>query len=142
MPAFVTSVKDSLPGYGSASCYGVVNTAAFAAGPVTITIPATGATTPSGGTAFNLNGGPAPSRGRGRIRTSSVGGAATLTAVLVAVTDGSTTLNVFGAPAITVAGTVIDWTFEFNTDLGITSVTLTGTLAGAGATFDFELAMV
>jgi len=141
MPAFVTSVKDSLPGFGSPSNYGVVTGVVQAgAGTVTITIPATGATTPSGGTAFNIAGGPAPSRGKWRVRLTALGGATTAT-VNVTATDGSTVLNLFSQPTATAASTLIDWTNEFNTDLSITSITMVMVLGTSGGTVDFEVAM-
>lgn len=141
MPAFVRSVKEISQGYGSVSNYGVVTGVVQAgAGTVTITIPATGATTPTGGTAFNTSGGPAPSRGRFRVRLTALGGATTAT-VNVTVTDGSSTLNVFSFPTATAASTLIDWSSEFNTDLSITSVTMVMVLGTSGGTVDFEVAM-
>lgn len=140
MPAFVRSVKEISQGYGSVSNYGsVVGVVQAGAGTVTITTPATGATTPAGGTAFNTNGGPPPSRGRWRARLTALGGATTA-ALTVTVTDGSTVLNVFSAPA-TAASTLIDWTGDFSTDLNITSVTMVMVLGTSGGTVDFEVAM-
>jgi hypothetical protein len=141
MPAFVRSVKETTQGYGSGTNNGSVTGAVQAgAGTLTITIPATGATTPAGGTAFNTNGGPAPTRGIGRIRTSSLGGAST-TKFDVTVTDGVTTLNVYSTP-VSAASVLFDNQFEFVTDLNLTSVTLTTIFAVSGGTVDFELSMV
>lgn len=141
MPAFVRTVKESFPAYGSPSNYGSIIGASVTNTPVTLTIPATGATTPVGGTAFNTNGSPAPSRGKFRLRTSAVN-AATVDIVTITVTDGVTTLvtDVFGPTA---AGQAIDYTGEFNTDLGITSVSAVFTQSGATqqATADFEVAL-
>jgi hypothetical protein len=143
MPAFIESVKDSLPGYGSASNYGsIIGNAVNAGAGQTMVIPATGATTPSsGGTAFNLNGGPAPSRGRGRVRMTALGGATTLTITSITVTDGTTVLLVYAAAA-TPASSLVDFTYEFNTDLAITSTTMTFTTGTSGGTIDWEVAMV
>ncbi len=141
MPAFVRSVKETTQGYGSASNNGsVITTVQAGAGTATVTIPATGATTPAGGTAFNSNGGPAPTRGIGRIRTSALGGAST-TSFLVTVTDGVTTLVVFSTP-VSAASQLFDIQFEFVTDLNINSVTLTTVFAVSGGTVDFELSMM
>jgi hypothetical protein len=91
---------------------------------------------------FNPTGMPAPSRGKYRIRTSSVGSTGTTT-VLVTVTDGTTTLEV-GAVGTTAAGQAIDETKEFNTDLSITSITAAVTMAVAGQTSfaEFEVSLV
>lgn len=140
MPAFVRSVREAMPGYGSASNNGSIIGNAQGAGTVTMTIPATGATTPSGGTAFNTAGGPPPTRGRGRIRTSAGGAGVTTTIQSVTVTDGVTTLVVFNMP-ITQANQLIDVCYEWNTDLNITSTTLTVVLAAAGATIDWEISL-
>jgi hypothetical protein len=142
MPAFLNPVSQSMPGYGAPSYYGVVNSFVLTtASANTITIPASGATTPSGGTAFNTSGGPPPSRGKVRIRTSTVGGAVTTSAV-VTVTDGTTTLNI-GAIGVTAAGVGVDRTIEFNTDLSITSVSVVITIANTGvATADVEASLV
>lgn len=141
MPAFVRSVKESMPGYGSAANNGSITGNAQGAGTVTMTIPATGATTPSGGTAFNTNGGPAPSRGRGRVRLTAVN-AGTNATLKVSVTDGVSTLVVNPTTVATANGDLLDYSYEFNTDLGITSTTLTVVLTGGtGATIDWEVSM-
>lgn len=140
MAVFIRSIKEASQGYGSSANNGsVVTTVQAGAGTVTITIPATGATTPSGGTAFNVNGGPPPTRGRWRLRLTALGGATTM-ALTITVTDGTTTLNVFTGPT-TAASTLVDWTGEFNTDLNITSVTFTAVLGTSGGTVDAELSM-
>jgi len=140
MPAFVRSVRESMPGFGSGSNFGsVIGTVQAGAGTNTIVIPATGATTPAGGTAFNTNGGPAPSRGRWRLRQTALGGATT-TALTVTVTDGVTVLNVANIPA-TAASALVDWTGEFNTDLGITSISFVVVDGTSGGTIDVEVSM-
>ena len=136
MPAFVKSVKEASQGYGSSANNGSIIGNAVGAGATTMTIPATGATTPSGGTAFNTNGGPPPTRGRGRIRATSVVGTSQFS---VTVTDGVSTLIVFASPTFT-AATSVDITYEFNTDLSITSTTMTETI-GTSATIDWEVSM-
>lgn len=142
MPAFVRSVKESMPGYGSASNYGVITGNVQAAGTFTMVIPATGATTPAGGTAFNTSGGPAPSRGRIRLRSSAVNAATTTLINSITVTDGTTTLTIAGPGVVTVAGATVDLSFELNTDLGITSITVSITTAVNTSTWDMEAALV
>jgi len=140
MPAFVRTIRESSQGYGSSVNNGsIIGNAVGAAAGQTMVIPATGATTPAGGTAFNVNGGPAPSRGRGRIRMTALGGATTL-ACNVTVTDGTTVLNVFCSPT-SPGSALIDWTYDFNTDLNITSTTLTFTTGTSGGTIDWEVSM-
>lgn len=134
MPAFIRSVKEASQGYGSSSNNGSIIT--DTAGTNTLIIPATGATTPAGGTAFNTNGGPAPTRGRGRIRATTVTGTTQFT---VTVTDGVTTLTVFQTPVF-IAAQNVDVTYEFNTDLGITSTSCVATI-GTTATVDWEVSL-
>lgn len=129
-----------MPGFGSPSCYGsVVGTAATGAAQAII-IPATGATTPTGGTAFNTNGGPAPSRGKVRIKTAGVTG--TFALGVITVTDGTVIVEIAGPIAAGAAATQFDFTFEFNTDLSITSVTFNGTASTAVGTIDVEVSLV
>lgn len=138
--AFVRSVKDSFPGFGSPSNYGKVEgTVQVGAGTNTVVIPATGATTPAGGVAFNTNGGPPPTRGRGRIKVTALGGAST-TQLTVTGTDGSTTVTLFVSP-VSAANALPEWTFEFNTDLNLTSISFAVTFAVSGGTFDCEICM-
>jgi hypothetical protein len=142
MPAFVRSVKESFAGFGAPGYFGtVIGTSLTGATPAAIVIPATGATTPAGGTAFNTSGSPAPTRGKFRIRTSAVN-AATVDTVTVSVTDGTTTLvvDILGPTA---AGAGIDYSSDFNTDLSITSISFTFVQSGATtqATADVEVAL-
>jgi hypothetical protein len=141
MPAFVNSPAQVMPGYGSPSCNGSVFGFVFTtASANTMTIPATGATTPAGGTPFNPSGMPAPSKGKFRFRTSTVGVAVT-TSFVVTVTDGTTTEQVHAGTAV--AGVALDYTAEFETDLSITSVSCVATIANAGvATGDFAVSLV
>lgn len=140
MPALVRTVAESTPGFTPTNKGSIIG-ASITNTPVTITIPATGATTPSGGTAFNTTGGPAPTRGKFRLRTSSVN-AATVDTVKFTVTDGTTTLvvDIIGPTA---AGDALDYTGEFNTDLSITSISAIFTQSGATqqATADFEVSL-
>jgi len=138
--AFLRSVKEASQGYGSSANNGsVVGTVQVGAGTNTVVIPATGATTPSGGTAFNTSGGPPPTRGRGRLKVTALGGAST-TQLTVTATDGSTTITLFVSP-VSAANALPDWTFEFNTDINITSISFLVTFAVSGGTFDCEVSM-
>jgi len=138
---FVNSVAQSLPGYGSPSCYGAATqTITTTAGPTTITIAATSTTPGTGGTPFNLSGAPAPSRGKYRIRANTVNGSTT-TSITVIATDGTTSLLLGTVTAA--AGVAIEETREFNTDLGITSIAFAVTLGGSTytASFDIEVSL-
>jgi hypothetical protein len=138
---FINSVSQSLPGFGSPANYGAATqTITTTAGPTTITIAATSTTPSSGGTPFNLDGAPAPSRGKYRIRSNTVNGSTT-TSITIIVTDGTTSLLVGTVTAA--AGVAIDETREFNTDLGITSIAFAVTLGGSTftASFDIEVSM-
>lgn len=140
MPAFVRSVTESMPGFGSGGYNGsIIGTVQAGAGTVALTIPASGATTPSGGTAFNSSGMPGPTRGKGRFRVTALGGATTTT-ITSTVTDGTTTLNVLTTPT-SPASALVDWSYEFNTDLSITSVSASVVLATSGGTVDWEISM-
>lgn len=130
-----------MPGFGSPSYYGsIIGTAVTGAAQV-LTIPASGATTPpNGGTAFNPTGGPAPSRGKVRIRSSGVTG--TFAMGVITVTDGTIIDEIAGPIAAGAAATQFDMTFEFNTDLSITSVTFNATGSTAVGTVDVEVSLV
>lgn len=133
--AFVNSVSQSLPGFGSPSNDGYATQALTAT--ATITIAATTTTPSTAGVPFNTNGGPAPSRGKIHVRTSAVN-AATITAFIVTVTDGTATLLIdqFGP---TTVGQGIDYTQELNTDLSITSISVVFTLSGTTTTATAEV---
>ena len=137
--SFANSVAQVMPGYGSGSNYVYAVSALTATG--TLTIAATTTTPSTNGIPFNANGGPAPSRGKIRLRATSVNGATTLAALLT-VTDGTNTLQIESI-GTTAAGTGLDYTKEFNTDLSITSVSAVVTLAGGtqAATMELEVSM-
>ena len=138
---FINPVSQVMPGYGSPSCYGAATSPLTVAGPTSIIIANTSTTPATGGTPFNLNGAPPPSRGKYHIRSSAVN-AATTTSIAVTATDGTTTLLIGTVTAA--AGMALDETREFNTDLSITSISFAVTLAGATttATFDAEVSLV
>lgn len=133
--AFTKSITQAMPGYGSGSNYGYGIAPLTATGSLTV---AAATTTPAtGGQPFNLNGGPPPSRGLLRLRSSSTN-VATTQAVAVTATDGTTTLNI-AAVSVTTAGQDFERTFEINTDLGITSITATNTLGGGTTVTTLEM---
>ena len=139
---FINPVSQAMPGYGSPSCYGAATqTITTTAGPTTIIIAAASTTPSSGGTPFNLDGAPPPSRGKFRIRSNTVNGSTT-TSIVITATDGTTTLQI-GAVTAT-AGIAIDETREFTTDLSLTSFSFIITLGGSvfTASFDVEVSLV
>jgi hypothetical protein len=102
-------------------------------------LPTTGSVAFTGGqnAAFNANGGPAPTGGKIRLRTLSVGATGTTTVVFT-VTDGTTTVQVGQIPT-TAAGVGVDETIIFVTDLSITAVTAAVSMAVAAQTANVEM---
>ena len=139
--SFLVSAPGALNGYP------MMVAQLIAAQPYTLSsavLPSTGSVAFTGGqnAAFNAAGGPAPSSGKIRVRTSVVGSTGTTT-VVVTVTDGTTTLQVGNVPT-TAAGVAIDEVMDFVTDLGITSVTVAVTMAVSAQTavVEVEVSMV
>ena len=140
---FANPVSQCMPGFGSPSFYGAATQViTTTAGPTTLTIAAASTTPSTGGTPFNLSGGPPPSGGKVRIRTNTVN-ASTTTAITITATVGTTTLQIGQIPA-TAAGVGIDYTTDFRTDLSITSISIAVTLGGATytASVDWEVSLV
>lgn len=142
---FVNTVAQSMPGFGSPSCYGSATIPVTTAATYTVTIAAATTTPATGGTPFNANGGPAPTRGKIRFRLSTINASTVVSSVVITVTDGTTieTIDLFGPVAAGVA-TNIDYTQEFTTDLNITSVSVvaTTTTATTASTLDVEVSLV
>ena len=142
---FVNTVAQSMPGFGSPSFYGSATIPVTTAAAYTVTIAATSTTPATGGTPFNLSGGPAPSRGKVRFRLSTINASTVVSSVVMSVTDGTTVelIDIFGPAAAGVA-TNIDYTQEFTTDLSITSVSVvaTTTTATTSSTLDVEVSLV
>jgi hypothetical protein len=131
-----------MPGFGSPSLYGAATQTPTTTAAVTITIGATATTPSTGGTAFNLNGGPAPTSGKWHLRMVN----ATLTTTLAAaieVSDGTNTWTVATIPA-SAAGSYLDYTGEFKTDVSITSVIFALTPGGTSTSIplDAEVSLV
>jgi len=117
---FANPVSQCMPGFGSPSYYGSATSGTSNTSAVTIIIGNTATTPVTGGTGFNLSGGPTPSSGKWHLRL--VG--ATSTSVLslaVQVTDGNTLWTVATIP-VAAAGGNVDYTGEFETDVAITQV--------------------
>lgn len=141
---FINPISQSMPGFGSPSYYGAATQVITTTTGLTTLVIANTSTTPSSnGTPFNTSGGPPPSRGKVRIRATAIN-ASTTVAVTITVTDGTTTAQIAVIPA-TVAGlAAFDYSFEFTTDLSITSVSFNVTLGGGTftATIDAEVSLV
>ena len=139
---FANPVSQCMPGFGSPSFYGAATQTPTTTAAVTITIGATATTPSTGGTAFNLNGGPAPTSGKWHLRMVN----ATLTTTLAAaieVSDGTNTWTVATIPA-SAAGSYLDYTGEFKTDVSITSVIFALTPGGTSTSIplDAEVSLV
>ena len=109
-----------MPGFGSPSYYGSATSGTSNTSAVTIIIGNTATTPVTGGTGFNVSGGPTPTSGKWHLRL--VG--ATSTTVLslaVQVTDGNTLTTVATIPVSAATGN-IDYPGEFKTDVAITQV--------------------
>jgi hypothetical protein len=131
-----------MPGFGSPSCYGAATQTPTTTAAVTLTIGATATTPSTGGTAFNLNGGPAPSSGKWHLRVTNATSTLT-TALTVQVSDGTNTWTVATVPASAATG-YVDYTGEFKTDLAITSVIFAVTPGGTASSIplDAEVSLV
>jgi hypothetical protein len=117
---FNNPVSQCMPGFGSPSYYGSATSGTSNTSAVTIIIGNTATTPSTGGTGFNLSGGPNPTSGKWHIRMVN----ATSTSVMslaVQVTDGNTLVTVATIP-VAAAGGFVDYTGEFKTDVSITQV--------------------
>ena len=124
---FVETSQGLMLGFGApiSNTYDV--TALTATGTITLT-PA------SPGTPFT--------RGRLRIKSSAVNGSTTLAIGIITGSDGTNTVTLRGAPlATSAAGANFDLNFEIVSDLQLTSISYTVTLAGGTqlATINSEL---
>jgi len=139
---FANPVSQCMPGFGSPSFYGAATQTVTTTASLTISIAALATTPSAGGTAFNLNGGPAPTSGKWHLRM--VGGSAgTTLALAVQVTDGTNTWTVATIPADVASG-YLDYTGEFKTDVSITQVNFVVTPGGTSSSIplDAEVSLV
>jgi hypothetical protein len=134
-----------MPGFGSPSFYGSATQTPTTTAALTLTIGATATTPSTGGTGFNLSGGPAPTSGKWHLRMTNATTTATL-AFSVQVSDGTNTWTVASIPAVAAATAAgyLDMTGEFKTDVSITSV-IFAVVPGGTATsipLDAEVSLV
>ena len=139
---FVNPISQCMPGFGSPSFYGAATQTPTTTAAVTITIGATATTPSTGGTPFNLNGGPAPTSGMWHLRMVNATSTTTL-AVAVQVSDGTNTWTVATIPASAATG-YLDYTGDFKTDIAITSVIFAMTPGGTATSIplDAEVSLV
>lgn len=133
---FQNPVSECMPGFGSPSFYGAATQTPTTTAALTITIGATATTPSTGGTPFNLNGGPAPSSGKWHLRMVNATSTTTL-ALEVTVTDGTNTWVVATIPASVATG-YLDYTGEFKTDVAITSVAFIATPGGTATSIPLD----
>jgi hypothetical protein len=143
---FQNPVSQCMPGYGAPSFYGAATQTLTATGSATIVIANTSTTPSTGGTPFNLNGGPPPTSGKAHIRVVNGAGTAATFAVIIQVTDGTNVWQVASYPATAGATTTyVDFEADFKTDVQITAVNFVVTVGGTAATsfpIDAEVSLV
>ena len=139
---FANPVSQCMPGFGSPSFYGAATQTPTTTAALTLTIGATATTPSTGGTPFNLNGGPAPTSGKWHLRKVAANGTPTL-AVAIQVSDGTNTWTVATIPA-SAGEAYLDYTGEFKTDVNITSIAAVCTPGGTSTSIplDFEASLV
>lgn len=139
---FANPVSQCMPGFGSPSFYGAATQTPTTTAAVTLTIGATATTPSTGGTAFNLNGGPAPSSGKWHLRMVNATSTTTLAAA-IQVSDGTNTWTVATIP-VSATASYLDYTGEFKTDVAITSIAAVLTPGGTATSIplDFEASLV
>jgi hypothetical protein len=134
---FANPVSQCMPGFGSPSFYGAATQTPTTTAAVTITIGATATTPSTGGTAFNLNGGPAPTSGKWHLRMVNATSTTTLAAA-IEVSDGTNTWTVATIPASIATG-YLDYTGEFKTDVSITAVNFVVTPGGTSSSIPLDV---
>lgn len=127
--AFVRTIQSVLPGFGTPSIPVQRVNIATNTGNTNVTFPATGSFSPTVGT------------GMIRVKNNVIGVNATTKVALITGTDGTTTVQLYaGDAAASAAGTGIDETFQFVTDLNLTSITCVVNVATNNSTVDAEFA--
>lgn len=126
--AISNSVKTLFPGFGNSTAY------ASSIG-VSLTINTTVSTALTG---WNN----ACRSGKVRIKNSAAPASSQITGILISVTDGTTTVNVYQDAIARTAATLTDFMWSFITDINFTTVTVAITTANAGTaqTVDIEFA--
>ncbi len=125
---FANPVSQCMPGFGSPSYNGAATSGTSNTVALRIIIGNTATTPATGGTGFNLDGGPAPTSGKWHLRMVGATSTATL-ALQVEVTDGTNTWVVATIPASGASG-YLDYIGEFKTDVSITQVIFNVTPGG------------
>jgi hypothetical protein len=79
--------------------------------------------------------------GKIRIKSTSAPAASQVTAILITGTDGVTTVTLYQDATARTAATLLDFLYDFISELNLTTITVTITLANAGTaqTWDFEI---
>lgn len=126
---FVNSVKQIMPAMGCPTVYVKRENVATAVGTVAIALPSSGVFAPS----------PIQS-GRVRVKSVSIVSTGTVQFGGCTVTDGTTTVSVCPTQTALAANALMDFTFEFQTDLNNTSATVTVIAGTANSVHDAEIA--
>jgi hypothetical protein len=140
---FINNVAQTMPGFGSASYQGSATQTPTTTGTYTIVIANTSTTPSTGGTPFNLSGGPPPHAGKAHIRVVNMTTTATV-AVVIQVTDGTNVWNVGQYGANSAGPGYLDYEIDFDTDVAITAVNFVVTVGGTATSvpIDCEVALV
>ena len=117
---FANPISQVMPGFGSPSCYGSASSGTSNTSAVTIIIANTATTPATGGTGFNLNGGPAPTSGKWRLRLIGAT-STTILSLAVQITDGTNVWTVATCPAGAASG-YLDYNGDIKSDISITAV--------------------
>ncbi len=141
--AFNNRIAQSMPGFGSPSYNGSVQNVPAQSLGQNITIGSTAAFSSLVGAVnpFNTSGGPPPSRGKARIKTTGVTGTFLLSSIFV-YDSGGVGVQVAGPYAADSSAANVDITHEFNTDINIVQVEFNFTISTAVGTIDAEVALV
>jgi hypothetical protein len=126
--AFINSIKDIHPGYGSPGLYLKREAVATNVGTTNIAMPAAGSFAE------------AISCGRIRVKTATVAAGGTVQLGAITATDGTTTVVISPQQTVLAANALLDMTIEFRTDLKLTSMTIPVIAAVANSTHDVEIA--
>jgi hypothetical protein len=126
---FINSVKQIMPAMGCPTVYVKRENVATAVGTVVTAMPSSGVFAPS----------PIQS-GRVRIKTVSIVSTGTVQQGIVTATDGTTTVTVCPQQTAGAANLLMDFTFEFQTDLNNTSMSITVIAGTANSVHDMEVA--
>ena len=126
--AFINSVKDIHPGFGSPGLYLKREGVATNVGTTNIAMPSAGSFAE------------AISCGRLRVKTATVAAGGTVQLGAITATDGTTTVTVNPQQNALAANALLDVVLEFRTDLKLTSITVQIIAGVANSTHDVEIA--